>query len=263
LRRKRQLTVGSAEHPEESAHLVERLCAGALDRVERAKRLVRLRREHLPSSPCLQDDDGDRMRDDVMQLTRDAGALLCDRGLRRLLLLFETTLVEAPATDNTSGRPRCPQREAEEDDRRDVGRLRVADEGDEEQHDRQGSGGENSPAAGVCGAAIDGQQHEQSDRLDIAQSLGQEHADRSERRQREQQGLGETHAHGRAGAEHDEHRRGRERLTRREVERDDLDQGHRGDGARERDVAVPADEHFDLRAHPPHATRLLHACHRP
>ena len=85
----------------------------------------------------------------------------------------------------------------------------------------------------------------------------------AEHRQGEQKSLGEAHAYGRGGAEDDEHRGGSERLSRRQVERDDLDQSHRREGGGEHGVAVPADEHFELRAHPAHATRPFRRCHRP
>ena len=73
-----ELRLAVAQQAEQPAHLAERLLAGVLDDVERVARLVELVVEHAPAAARLQDDDADRVGDDVVQLARDPRALLGD-----------------------------------------------------------------------------------------------------------------------------------------------------------------------------------------
>ena len=87
LRRPRLLLVVVAQHPEQPAHLAEGLLARALDRVERGTGGSRIAGEHLAPTAGLDDDDGDRVRDDVVELPRDSRPLLGHRCACALVLI--------------------------------------------------------------------------------------------------------------------------------------------------------------------------------
>ena len=76
LRRPRLLLVVVPQHPEQPAHLTEGLLARALDRVERGTGGRGIAGEHLAPTAGLDDDDRDRVRDDVVELPRDPRPLL-------------------------------------------------------------------------------------------------------------------------------------------------------------------------------------------
>ena len=75
-----------AQDAEQAAQLGERLAAAGLDRLEGARRAVRVVDEVRPGTR-LDDDHADAVRDDVVQLARDPSALLRRPPLRLLLPL--------------------------------------------------------------------------------------------------------------------------------------------------------------------------------
>src|SRR5262249_34552805 len=77
-----RVSVG-AEHPEETPHLLERCSPGALDRRERRVRR-RVLREVETFGAGLDDDDAERVRDDVVELAGDPRPLLGDGETRAL-----------------------------------------------------------------------------------------------------------------------------------------------------------------------------------
>ena len=87
-------------------------------------RLVRLRVEKTPAATRLDDDDGDRVRDDVVQLARDPPPLLCDRRECALLLdtlervgaLLEGMLSSSAECHHSADHPRHAKQHSEEDD---------------------------------------------------------------------------------------------------------------------------------------------------
>src|SRR5581483_10209424 len=79
LRCELRVVVALAEHAEQAAHLDERLAARALDLLERPHwRLIALRTR----ATGLEHDDAEIVRDDVVQLSREPGALLGEGVLR-------------------------------------------------------------------------------------------------------------------------------------------------------------------------------------
>ena len=87
-----------AQHAEHPSHLLQRLAARRLDRGERLARFVRVRVDHVRADSGLHCDDAHRVRDDVVQLLRDAPPLVDDRLVRLALTIdFEQrgTLLEA------------------------------------------------------------------------------------------------------------------------------------------------------------------------
>ena len=115
LRRPRLLLVVVPQHPEQPAHLAERLLAGALDRVERGAGRLGIGGEHLAAAARLDDDDRDRVRDDVVELAGDPRALLGHGGSRPLVLVAleldraegERALALAAEPDRQPGAPRA------------------------------------------------------------------------------------------------------------------------------------------------------------
>ncbi|HEY2938505.1 MAG TPA: hypothetical protein VGJ27_01700 [Gaiellaceae bacterium] len=71
LRRERELVVARSQHPEQAAHLLERLVACALDHGERFLRFGRLGLEDFLAAARLEDHHADRVRDDVVELAGD------------------------------------------------------------------------------------------------------------------------------------------------------------------------------------------------
>ena len=87
LRRQRRVGVGPAQDAERAAHLVQRVAARALDRLERLARALGVAVEHPPRALGLRDHHADAVRDDVVQLARDPRALLADGDALALALL--------------------------------------------------------------------------------------------------------------------------------------------------------------------------------
>jgi hypothetical protein len=123
LRGERKLLVALPQHPEKAPHLGERLDPACFDRVEGFPCLFRLRRERAPSAARLNDDDADRVCDDIVELARDPNSLLRDRRASPLLALalrrqrprLEVPLAEPAMADRATGQPRPADDEEEEE----------------------------------------------------------------------------------------------------------------------------------------------------
>jgi hypothetical protein len=76
LWRERHVAVGPAQRAERPAHLAECRAARALDRLERLARALGIAVEYAPRALGLHDHEPDVVRDDVVELACDAGALL-------------------------------------------------------------------------------------------------------------------------------------------------------------------------------------------
>jgi hypothetical protein len=101
LRRERQPVAGGAKHPEQPAHLDERVAADLLDRPQDLVRRPRLGRQRAALGPRLEDDHRHVVGDHVMQLARDAGPLLDHRLARaQLLLALEQASAELAVADD-------------------------------------------------------------------------------------------------------------------------------------------------------------------
>ena len=118
---------------------------------------VRIGREHLAAAARLDDDDRDRVRDDVVELAGDARPLLGHGNAGPLVLVAleldsaagEQLLPLSPQPDHQAGQPRAADDESAEGDVAPVERVAVV--GDEmrdreRHHDR---GGPRLPAARV------------------------------------------------------------------------------------------------------------------
>ena len=86
---------------EEAAHVGERVAPRLGDRAERARGGVGVGRGSVPAAVGLGDDHGERVRDDVVHLARDAGAL---GGGRELCLLVALPLEAVGAVDERGDR---------------------------------------------------------------------------------------------------------------------------------------------------------------
>ena len=86
MRPDRELLVLGAKDPEQAAQLDECVASARLDRAEDADHTLRVVDE-MRSRLRLHDDNADAVRDHVVQLARDASALLGDRQLCLLLAL--------------------------------------------------------------------------------------------------------------------------------------------------------------------------------
>ena len=82
LRRERRPVLGAPEHAEQTAHLVDGLAAGYLDRRQRLAHVRLLALEDARRCARLDDDHADVVCDDVVQLAGDPGALVDDRDSR-------------------------------------------------------------------------------------------------------------------------------------------------------------------------------------
>src|SRR5207247_4688585 len=128
LRQQRELLVARAEHVDETAHLLQRLAARALDRHERAFRLRRVGSEDPASAVRLQDDHAERVTDDVVELAGDPGSLFLDGSAPVLLAaaleddgsLLEQMLSLASVPDRPPENPRRPAEQPEEQDAREI-----------------------------------------------------------------------------------------------------------------------------------------------
>ena len=153
LRRPRLLLVVVPQHPEQPAHLAERLLARALDRVEGGAGRLGIGGEHLAPAARLDDDDRDRVRDDVVELAGDPRALLRHGGSGPLVLVAleldraegERALPLAPQPDHQPGQPGAAEDQRAEDDVAPVERVAVV--GDELRRSRTGSA---TAAAHAC-----------------------------------------------------------------------------------------------------------------
>ena len=150
LRRHRDLLVLGAEHAEQPPHLVERLRGGSLDRVDGRAGVVGLGLEAVPRPSGLEDDDADRVRDDVVQLAGDARALLEHCEARLLLPLDDqVALARTPPADRAAGEPRAPEDRREEDEVADEVEERPlvpVDDRREDRHRPDQHGSEDRPA---------------------------------------------------------------------------------------------------------------------
>ncbi len=136
----RDLLVVVAQHPEQPAHLAERLLTRALDRVEGRTCRLGIALEHLPAATGLDHDDRDRVRDDVVQLACDPLPLLRHRGAGLLVLVAleldgaerQRALALPPQPDHHACKPGAAEDERAEDDVPDVEGVAVV--GDERCH---------------------------------------------------------------------------------------------------------------------------------
>ena len=104
------------EHPKQPAHLAERLLAGAFDRVECSAGSLGITVEHLAAATGLDDDDGDRVCDDVVKLAGDARPLFHDGDSGALVLVAleldraerERALAVSAESDRQPGPPGPP-----------------------------------------------------------------------------------------------------------------------------------------------------------
>ena len=139
------LTVAS-HRAEQAAHLAQCRAAGLLDAPERLAVPLELVREVVPDGADLKHHHADGVRDDVVELARDARALLgdCDtrRGLALPLRLRRTQLRCVGAlgslAQDEAGEPADPEQHGREDDlaRRVVGVV-VDDDRRAGEHDRE------------------------------------------------------------------------------------------------------------------------------
>ena len=149
LRRPRLLLVVVPQHPEQPAHLAERLLARALDRVERRARRLGIGTEHLAPATRLDDDDRDRVRDDVVELASDPRALLRDGDSRPLVLVAleldraegERALTVPSEPDRQPGSPGATDDQRGEDDVAPVKGVAVVgyERGDRERNQHGGA----------------------------------------------------------------------------------------------------------------------------
>ncbi|OUE31097.1 hypothetical protein BFL35_06680 [Clavibacter michiganensis] len=182
--RLRGVVLAVAELREEDAHVAERLPGGRGDGAERLVGGVRIHHAGVAGAVGLRDDDGERVRDHVVHVARDAVALLLDDHVverPRLVplgrLLGVPALVRRPGGDDEAargpgGEQHAPRAEEEEEEQRgEVGPLpraeREAADGDaarrvgevERRDHAADDGGREAEGAGdaaaVGGAAVD------------------------------------------------------------------------------------------------------------
>src|SRR5205085_9495219 len=86
-----------SQQTDQSPHLTHRLAAGALDSQQRVALPLLILTKDAAHRACLYAHHADAVPDDIVQLARDAPALVCDRDARMLIALaheLSGTLVE-------------------------------------------------------------------------------------------------------------------------------------------------------------------------
>ena len=120
----RGLVLVGPQEPEQAPHVGERLPSGLLDREERLPGARRVLLEEEPGGAGLNGHDADAVRDHVVEVARDAGALGGDRSARSLLALalepcgllleLDGALRSPPEREGGCREPACDEQEADD-----------------------------------------------------------------------------------------------------------------------------------------------------
>ena len=219
-----------AQEPEQAAHLGERLPSGLLDREKGLAGTLRIRLEEESSRSRLDRHDADAVRDHVMEVGGDVGALGGDRGMRSLLALAldprglplepNRALCSPPERKGRRREPACKKKKA------DDAELGVSIRDDELQPGAPADGHDARKAdrgAGDCLLFLVVCTHEPE---------GERERDERERRQDLAVGgglgIGERHA-GEPGEDEDRSREG-EATAQEQWQRPEECRGHDGEG---------------------------------
>ena len=134
------------------------------------------------------------MGDDVVQLARDAGALVDDRGLGGVALVSHERLAESAALDDVAGEPWCAEEQREEDDAAEADAVRIGEEHHDPEEGRHRARGPGPSAGRVRATVVDDEQHDEAERLDIEHTLWQPLAHHTDGQEDEHQREGHPNA---------------------------------------------------------------------